>query len=161
MKKLVLAIAVLFSLNAAEAQRSCFITKGSAFYRIVMPGNIPVGPDGKPREMPVNEERFIYLLSSCKIKPAITSIMYGTNGVSAVVNEETEKTVTVGNDPSGKQILLHAPKGYFFRRLDITGTDSLPAESRPAKIWIRGTIANKKFSLYISKESRAEGMPAY
>lgn len=86
---------------------------------------------------------------------------YGASRVSAAVNEETEKTVTVGNDSSGKPILLHAPKGSFFRRVDISETDHILAGSTIGKIFIRGTIANKKFSLYILKETRVEGMPAY
>lgn len=110
MKKIFLLLPALFLLIACFSQKRCTVTKAVAFYNMSQPGILPVDENGRPMKSKINKERFIYMLTSCKTKPVITSVTYGGIKVLASVNNDSAAgKINAGIDNNEKIFFLLPP----------------------------------------------------
>ena len=160
MKKIfLLLIPALFFLGVSFAQRQCTVTKALAFYTMSHPGILP--GDNTGRSIRRNKLRFVYLLTSCKIKPVITSVTYGGVKVLASVNDDgPAKKAEVGSDNSGRPIILYAPAGYYYWKTDVVEINSSPVPDS-GKYLLKGSVGKKSFTCIVYSEKEAEGLPVY
>ena len=159
MKKMFFLLSALFLLKISFGQRQCTATKATAFYTLSNPGILP--GDGTGRAVRLNKERFIYLLTSCKTKPFISSVTYGGVKVLASVNDDgPAKKVNAGVDNAGRKIMLSAPAGYYYWKTDVVEINNSPLHDS-GKIVLKGTIGGKPFTIIVYNEKQLEGLPVY
>ena len=161
MKKIFSLLPALLFLNVSFGQKQCTVTKAIAFYTISQPGIMPRDENGMPMKGKRNKQRFIYLLTSCKIKPVITSVTYGGVKVLASVNDDgPAKKAEVGSDNSGRPIILHAPAGYYYWKTDVVEINNSPVPDS-GKYLLKGSVGKKSFTCIVYSEKEVEGLPVY
>lgn len=153
MRNLIFIITALLFMQLASAQKQCTVSKASAFFRTVPPGNIPVDENGNPRVMPENKERYIYLFSSCKSKPDIEELRYGNDRLNAGIAEGPQKSFFVGISSAGKKTILRAAPGYFIWKINVDGAT---AKRYPQKIFIKGKVGLRPFALRLYGETELQ-----
>ena len=88
------AVLLLF---ASCSQSRAGIYKTYSFYKINMPGNIPVDDNGKPLTRIHDTTRIIYFESKKGVKPQVTAVIVNGNYYKPVLSEITSNTEEAGS----------------------------------------------------------------
>lgn len=155
MKKLLLILVSSAFLLTGCAQTKTTIQNTYAFFRIFIPGNLPVDDNGNPLRgtYPV---RIIYIETRGPATPDIESVQHGDNMFDASVFAEEKVPVVVGTSKStGKNVIITPRKGNKLWRVELTPTTEM-RRSANNNITIMGKLSGKRFTRVISKETELE-----
>ena len=142
MKHLYLLIAASFFFCAAGAQKNCTVLKSKAYYTISQPGNIHVDETGKQINPGTSKERFIYITTSCNIKPKITLLKYGKTVADAEIEKVAGNNVVLAKNSDGEDIYFKAAKGTTIWRINVQENQLINADAKP-DIYLK-VLINKK-----------------
>jgi hypothetical protein len=131
MKHLYLLIAASFFFCAADAQKNCTVLKSKAFYTISQPGNIRVDETGRQVNPGISKERFIYITTSCNVKPKITLLKYGKITVAAEIEKVTGSSIVLAKNSDGEDIYFKAAKGATIWKINIQENQLINADAKP------------------------------
>lgn len=145
MIRLLLITWCLSALLGACAQTRSGIRNTYAYYKVSIPGNIPVDERGVPLERD-DTVRVIYLECSGAAKPEVTTVEYPGRLYTASVFEEGQ-TVTVGD------FTLKPAKGNRLWRVELTPSEEKKVP-RTTKIIIKGARNGRAFSQAVAGETR-------
>jgi hypothetical protein len=147
-----LTLTFLSLLFSACAQTRTGIQKAHAFFKVSIPGNIPVDEQGNPMKRD-DTVRVIYMECSGAAKPEINEVLYPGKAYTASVFEE-KSSVQVGNENYNNSPLSVKPaKGNTLWRVELTpsGAKKTP---RTNKIIIKGARNGRTFSQVIEGETQ-------
>jgi hypothetical protein len=142
MKHLYLLIAASFFFCAADAQKNCTVLKSKACYTISQPGNIRVDETGRQVNPGISKERFIYITTSCNVKPKITLLKYGKITVAAEIEKVTGSSIVLAKNSDGEDIYFRATKGTTIWKINIQENQLMDADAKP-DIYLK-VLINKK-----------------
>jgi len=160
MPKLFFILLGIIFLNAAQAQKYCK-TSGYAFSILIQPGTIPVDENGNPIKRRINKERFIYIITMGKLKPTISSIMYGKTTVKWDLPNSSEKEFSAVTESTQKTMNIKPSKGCSLWRINIQEFPNQFISENIVGINIKGKIENKSFTLLLNKETNLWGFETY
>lgn len=139
---------------------ACTQTKSSirnsyAFFRMFIPGNLPVDDNGNPLHGPY-PVRIIYIETSGAATPKVESVQCGKWMFEGSVFAEEKVPVVVGKSKAtGKDVVISPRKGNKLWRVELTPTTEIRL-SPNKNIVVRGVLGGRKFTRVISKETELE-----
>ena len=131
MKHLYLLIAASFFFCAADAQKNCTVLKSKAYYTITQPGNIRVDETGRQVNPGTSKERFIYITTSCNVKPKINLLKYGKTAFDAEIEKITGSSIVLAKNSDGEDIYFKATKGATIWRINVLEHQLINADAKP------------------------------
>ena len=160
MQKLFFILIGIIFLNTAQAQKYCN-PSGYAFSILIQPGTIPVDENGVPIKRRINKERFIYIVTIGKLKPTISSVMFGKTAVKWDLSNVAEKEFSAVTESTQKTMNIKPTKGCSLWRINIQEIANQPISENMVSINIKGKIENKNFTILIYKETNLRGFETY
>jgi hypothetical protein len=139
------------------------IQRAYAFYSVVLPGNIPVGDDGKP--LPVRPEinRFIILEYPGSKSPEVDKVLYNNTPMRFTIRRTSENPWISGKRfGNGQEIKLTPHKGNSFWMINLLPGEekTLPGEG-VKNIVIRSRFRSGSYRFNLFNETKLESLPAY
>jgi len=162
-KRILLALFTCFSFLCAGAQNTEKIERAYAFYKVTMPGIMPVDENGQPREMPANIERFIYIECRGTQMPRVTEVLYNNTAFTATITGLKDGRILVGKKAeNGQDVQLLAKKGNRFWMISLQPANNKPQPPQGSKqVIIKSRIGSKPYKFYLYKETQLETLPSY
>jgi len=103
---------LFFTMTFSCIAQTNAIQKAWAFYTISLPGREQTDLDGKNIKPQPVIERFIYIETNSKNKPAIDSVLYNSVLFITTIDSIKEKKITAGiNAATGKPVVISPKKG--------------------------------------------------
>jgi hypothetical protein len=161
MKKIINTLLLLFFVTYIHAQKSCSILSANAFYRIVMPGNIPVDENGKRRKIKVNYSRTIFISSNCNVEPVISKVIYDNISPAFFIEKTTNEEISSLMGDMNNKIKLNAAKSSFLWKITIIESDGISVPENPKDISIQWKQKTKLTKLVVKKEVQLATIPRY
>lgn len=139
----------------SPAQNTNKIQRAYAFYKVIMPGNIPVDENGKPLNSVENMERFIYIELTGSERPAIISVLYNEVAFGAVVTAVNGFAIHAGKKAeNGQDIQLTPKKGNRFWKVDLQLPNNAVMPKRDCRlIVIKGKAGYRPYKFYLYRET--------
>lgn len=151
MKNLYLCFAFSFFILNANAQKNCSIVSSKAYATTIFHGMVMVDNDGNEIPQSNTYNRKIFITTTCNKAPIINSIVYNKAKAKSKVKPVTEKNIEIGNDNTGKKIILKVSKTNFLWEVEIDlGENSITTE-KVKSIIINGINNNKTFKLILKE----------
>jgi hypothetical protein len=153
MRNFVLLLSLFFFLNACS-QTKTGIRKTYAFFQVSFPGNIPVDDNGNPMKG-ADTLRFVYIETSGRQAPTISSAQYNNTTYSASVFPAEKVPVTAGTKKgSDQKIIIKPAAGNSLWRIELTPAGR--TKSLQKSMIIKGAVNGKPFTTTIKKEVELE-----
>ncbi len=161
MKKIISTLLVTFFIAITFAQKPCSILNASAFYSVVMPGNIQVDENGNPRKVKTNLLRTIFVSSNCNIAPDISKVLYDNISPSFFIEKAKDEEVKNLADDNNNKIKLNVSKSSFLWKISIVESGGISLAEKPRTILILWKQKKKVVKLFIKKEAQLATFPMY
>lgn len=161
MNKIISTLLLLFFITNVFAQKPCSILNATAFYSIVMPGNMQVDENGQPRKMKVNKNRTIYISTNCKTAPLISKVIYDAVSPSFFIEKAKVEEVSNLMDDVNNKIVLKVAKSSFLWKISIVESGGISIVENPKAIIILWKLKNKPINLFIKNERQLATVPMY
>jgi hypothetical protein len=154
-----LLVVVCFSSNA----QTSITQKAWAFYTISLPGREQTDLDGKKIKPQPVIERFIYIETNYKNKPAIDSVFYNSVLFTATIDSIKEKKIKAGiNAATGKPIVITPKKGNRLWMISLQQPNGIVvAHEQLKKILMKCRLGNTGIKLVITNETQLTAPDRY
>jgi hypothetical protein len=139
----------------ACAQTKSGVQNSYAYFRIFIPGNIPVDESGNALRG-TDTIRMIYIETKGTAQLNVQTVQYGNKVYSAAVFEEQNSQVTVGKDfRTNIDKVIRRGKGNRLWRVELSSEGEV--KGLPVKnINIKGTLGGKKFVHVLKRETELQ-----
>ena|SRR6185369_6221572 len=158
-----LFIGFLFSASLF-AQTNYGIKKIYAYYEEHMPGNIPVGEDGKPLKKYPTVIHHVFIETTAKTKIDWKTAWKDGKSFSITKTEMTSFPVELGKEKSGeKEVRISPVKGNKLWQLQLNLQDKTtksPIKAKEGEIILQGIYNGKKIYKRIEKEIELYVIPS-
>ena len=161
MQKLYFILLGLFFLTQGNAQLNCKSVQGYAYIIVTIPGNMPVDDNGNPTADRLHKERFIYFITTCKLKPVINTVLYNSTVVKADAQSSYKKSFFATRRTDQKSLAIKPGKGKYLWKINIIENSSNPIPDKINTISVTGKIASKTFFVIIKEEIALKGPDTY
>ena len=163
MKKTLLSILCLALAFTCCSQSNCSIKRAYSFFKVHLPGNIPVDENGRPRKMPPNIERFIYVEVAGTKMPLVESVLFNNTAFKTNLTRINGSRVVAGkNAANGQDFILTSKKGNTLWKIELQSADENKMVAQGCKnIIIKSKTAGRYCKLYCYKEIELASIPSY
>lgn len=152
MKKYFLILIILFVAVSLQAQKSCRIQRGEAYYYKVLPGvnNTEISIDGSIHidKTPAKSNISIYLITNCLQTPFIFYSRFGETKMKLEFIKIDSDKNEAGRDKNGNLKIVRVTKSNFLWKANYQ-LESDISNFKKYKIILKGIIGEKKFTYSI------------
>ena len=157
-------LAGLLLYGAIFSQTTYGIKKVYAYYEEHMPGNIPVGEDGKPMKKYPTVIHHLFVETTSKTKIQWKTAWKDGKSYSVSIKEITEFPVDLGKEKvNEKEVKIKPAKGNKLWQLELTAQEKStksPLKIKDEEIILQGVYNGKKIYKRIDKEIELYVIPS-
>lgn len=151
MKNLYLCLLFSICTQISFAQKNCSIIYAKAYATTIFPGMVMVDSNGNEVPQQTTFSRKIYIATNCNKAPLVFSILYNKTKAKFSLKAIVEKKLELGNDNTGKKIILKTAKNNFLWQVEIDLGENNVNLEKVKTILINGTNNKNTFKLNLKE----------